>query len=74
MAGRDIAVRKLRMPAGGATGIVTFRHRQMKYDALFARLKSNDAVYAVRSGDMRFSPHCHTPLQQLDQAVAITAG
>jgi hypothetical protein len=62
MAGRDIAVRKLRMPAGGATGIVTFRHRYLAHDALFAQLRGNNVVCAARGG-MRFSPHCHAPPQ-----------
>jgi hypothetical protein len=62
------------VPPGSATGIVTFRHRHLEHDALFARLRGNDVVCTTRGGDMRFSPHCHAPLQQLDQVVAIGAG
>jgi selenocysteine lyase/cysteine desulfurase len=54
-------------------GIVTFRHRRLAHDALFARLKGNDVVCAARGGGIRFSPHFHTPLERLDQAVAIAA-
>jgi hypothetical protein len=31
-------------------------------------------VVCAARGGMRFSPHCHAPLQQLDQVVAIAAG
>jgi hypothetical protein len=73
VAGRASPCANCRWPAGGATDIVTFRHRHLARDALFARLKGNDVVCVAR-GNMRFSPHCHTPLEQLDQAVAIAAG
>lgn len=56
---------------GRLAGIATFRHRRIPNDALFARLRENDVVCAVRGGGIRFSPHFHTPLEHLDQAVAI---
>jgi len=72
MAGKAITVRKLQSrPAVQRASSPSGRY--LAHDALFARLRGNDVVCAAR-GDMRFSPHCYAPLQQLDRAVVIGAG
>lgn len=54
-------------------GIVTFRHRRMSNEQLFQNLRAHHVVCALRGGGIRFSPHCHTSLEQLNQAVELAA-
>ena len=55
------------------SGIVTFRHRGIDNAALHRRLSEAGVVCAPRGGGVRFSPHFHTPLQQLDAALAVVS-
>lgn len=59
---------------GRYAGIVTFRHRHRKNDALHARLRELGVVCAARGGGIRFSPHFYTPLEQLDRALSFAMG
>jgi cysteine desulfurase/selenocysteine lyase len=59
---------------GRYAGIVTFRHRHRKSDALHARLRELGVVCAARGGGIRFSPHFYTPLEQLDRALSFAMG
>lgn len=51
-------------------GIVSFRHRRIPSAALYEQLRKQRVLCAMRAGAVRFSPHCHTSLEQLDQALA----
>jgi cysteine desulfurase/selenocysteine lyase len=59
---------------GRYAGIVTFRHRHRKSDALHTRLRELGVVCAARGGGIRFSPHFYTPLEQLDRALSFALG
>lgn len=50
-------------------GIVSFRPLKQDVYALHRRLQMAGVICAVRSGALRFSPHCYTPRYQLDQAL-----
>jgi selenocysteine lyase/cysteine desulfurase len=50
-------------------GIVTFSHRTRQPAELHTHLRTHHVVCAPRGGGIRFSPHCYTPLAQLDQAI-----
>ncbi len=54
-------------------GIVLFRHRQVPAERLYAWLMSQRVLCARRGPGVRFSPHFHTPLDQLDRAVELAA-
>ncbi len=54
-------------------GIVTFFHRQQSNEALFAHLKKNGVVCALRGGGIRFSPHFYTPRNLLDESLRIVS-
>lgn len=58
---------------GRYAGIVTFRHRERGAAELHARLRERNVVCAARGGGIRFSPHYHNFMEQLDQAVAWAA-
>lgn len=51
-------------------GIVSFRHRRVASAALYEQLRKHRVLCAMRAGAVRFSPHCHTQLTQLEQALA----
>lgn len=59
---------------GRYAGIVTFRHRHRKSDALHVHLRELGVVCAARGGGIRFSPHFYTPLEQLDRALSFAIG
>ncbi|HHH39574.1 MAG TPA: aminotransferase class V-fold PLP-dependent enzyme [Sedimenticola sp.] len=50
------------------SGIITFRPRDADPDAVCRKLMNQGVICAARGGGIRFSPHFHTPLQQLDVA------
>ena len=52
-------------------GIVLFRHRQVPAERLYAWLMEHQVLCARRGPGVRFSPHFHTPLAQLDRAVTL---
>ena len=52
-------------------GIVLFRHRHVPAEALYEWLMANRVLCARRGPGVRFSPHFHTPFEQLDRAVAL---
>lgn len=57
-------------PAPGRyAGIVSFRHRAADSTALFERLRNHNVICARRGDAVRFSPHCYTPLDQLEAAL-----
>ncbi|BAU48422.1 class V aminotransferase [Sulfurifustis variabilis] len=60
--------------SGRYAGIVSFRHRSVPNPVIHERLRKANVVCAERLGGIRFSPHCYTPLEQLETAVAIAAG
>lgn len=51
------------------SGIVVFRHRTADNETLFAGLKKQGVVCALRGGGIRFSPHFYMPIHQLEEAV-----
>lgn len=50
-------------------GIVSFRPLKQDVQELHRRLTAEGVICAVRSGALRFSPHCYTPRPQLKQAL-----
>jgi len=56
------------------SGIVLFRHRSIKNEQLYQRLKQEGVVCALRGGGIRFSPHFYTSLDQLERALYIASG
>lgn len=50
-------------------GIVSFRPLRQDVNELHRRLAAANVVCAVRSGAVRFSPHCYTSREHLDQAL-----
>ena len=59
---------------GRYAGIVTFRHRRTPTPELFQRLRTGGVICAQRGGNIRFSPHFYTPLEQLDRALELVVG
>lgn len=59
---------------GRYTGIVTFRHRHHAADKLFKILQGQNVVCAQRGGGIRFSPHCYTRIETLQEALEIANG
>jgi hypothetical protein len=57
--------------AGRHAGIVTFRPRDGSTEALFDRLTGARVSCALRGGGIRFSPHYHTPREQLTLALQL---
>ncbi|MEE2732703.1 MAG: aminotransferase class V-fold PLP-dependent enzyme [Pseudomonadota bacterium] len=51
------------------SGIITFRHRGIAPESLFAQLRDQGVVCACRGGGVRFSPHFYTPDSVLAKAV-----
>jgi selenocysteine lyase/cysteine desulfurase len=60
--------------AGRHAGIVTFRPRNGAPEALFDRLTGARISCALRGGGIRFSPHYHTPREQLAMALQLLQG
>ena len=58
-----------RREPGRYAGIVSFRHRDIASAAVYDALRQRNVVCAMRAGAVRFSPHCYTPMAQLDQAL-----
>lgn len=56
---------------GRYAGIVTFRHQATSADTLWRHLQAHGVVCAERFGGIRFSPHCYTPMEQLDSAIEL---
>lgn len=56
---------------GRYAGIVTFQLRREPVAEVFGRLRDHGVICAQRAGGIRFSPHFYTPLEQLDQAMAL---
>lgn len=54
-------------------GIVTFRVPGIDPAVLWPAVMEQNLLCAARGGGIRFSPHGHTSVEQLDQAVALTA-
>jgi len=52
-------------------GIVLFRHRHIPSERLYEWLASHRVLCAKRGAGVRFSPHFHTPYEQLDKAVQL---
>lgn len=52
-------------------GIVSFRHPRYESSQLFDYLRDNGVFCALRNGNIRFSPHFHTPRQQLDYCLEL---
>lgn len=50
-------------------GIVVVRHRKADADTLYRFLMEQQVLCALRGGGVRFSPHFHTPAEQLQKAV-----
>lgn len=50
-------------------GIVSFRPLRQDVSELHRRLTAANVICAVRSGALRFSPHCYTPREHLDRAL-----
>lgn len=59
---------------GRYAGIVSFRHRSRASAEVHEKLRKANVICAARLGAVRFSPHCYTPLDRLDTAVALAAG
>ncbi|MBK1648487.1 aminotransferase class V-fold PLP-dependent enzyme [Rhabdochromatium marinum] len=54
-------------------GILSFRVPGADHQALWRSLMEQNLLCAARGGGIRFSPHFHTRIEQLDRAVTITA-
>ncbi|EIC20227.1 aminotransferase class V-fold PLP-dependent enzyme [Thiorhodovibrio frisius] len=55
-------------------GILTFQIPGIEdHQALWRALMSQNLLCAARGGGIRFSPHFHTPMEDLEQAVALAA-
>jgi cysteine desulfurase / selenocysteine lyase len=52
-------------------GIVTFRPLREPTGELHERLRNENVICAPRAGGIRFSPHFHTPREQLDRALRL---
>ena len=56
---------------GRYAGIVTFRHRRHAVDKLYHALRGQNVVCVPRGGGIRFSPHCYTRIETLQEALEI---
>jgi cysteine desulfurase/selenocysteine lyase len=52
-------------------GIVTFRPLHEPTGELHDRLRNGNVICALRGGGIRYSPHFHTPREQLDRALQL---
>ncbi|MGD2138025.1 MAG: aminotransferase class V-fold PLP-dependent enzyme [Gammaproteobacteria bacterium] len=52
-------------------GIVTFRPLRQSIESLYEHLRDANVICALRGGGIRFSPHFHTPREQLERALAL---
>lgn len=57
--------------AGRYAGIVSFKHQTIGNAAVHERLRAHGVICAQRGDAVRFSPHCYTPLDQLDAALEL---
>lgn len=57
--------------AGRYAGIVSFKHRTIGNALVYERLRAHGVICAQRGDAVRFSPHCYTPLDQLDAALEL---
>ena len=55
--------------AGRYGGIVAFRHKQHDSDQCVKKLNQQRISCASRGGNIRYSPHCHTPLALISEAI-----
>ena len=54
---------------GRYAGIVTFKHRELSAEALFAQLRARGVVCVARGGGVRFSPHCYNNAAKLSDLI-----
>jgi selenocysteine lyase/cysteine desulfurase len=52
-------------------GIVTFVKNTVDNEKLYQHLQKNNVICAARGGGIRFSPHFHTEIRQLEAALQI---
>lgn len=52
-------------------GIVLFQSKNIDADSLFAQLRGQGIICALRGKGIRFSPHFYTPLEKLTHAVGL---
>jgi cysteine desulfurase/selenocysteine lyase len=58
-------------PSALKSGIVVFRHKRIPDPALYHYLMQRQVICALRGAGIRFSPHFHNGLDQIDRALAI---
>ncbi|MEJ2142028.1 MAG: aminotransferase class V-fold PLP-dependent enzyme, partial [Gammaproteobacteria bacterium] len=56
-------------PAVYNSGIVTFRHKNIRNSEIYKFLTENKIICAIRGGGIRFSPHFYTPREKIRQAL-----
>lgn len=54
---------------GRYAGIVTFKHRELPAQTLFAQLRARGVVCAARGGGVRLSPHCYNDAAKLENLI-----
>jgi cysteine desulfurase/selenocysteine lyase len=57
--------------AGRYAGIVTFQKRSVDNAELYKHLQDSNVICACRGDGIRFSPHFHTALKDMDKALTI---
>jgi cysteine desulfurase/selenocysteine lyase len=58
-------------PSALKSGIVVFRHEKIPNPALYRHLMQQKVICALRGAGIRFSPHFHNGLDQIERALAI---
>jgi selenocysteine lyase/cysteine desulfurase len=58
---------------GQYAGIVTFQKHSVDNIKLYQHLQDNNVICAFRGDGIRFSPHFHTEIQQMDKALTIVS-
>jgi cysteine desulfurase/selenocysteine lyase len=58
-------------PSALKSGIVVFRHKKIPNPALYRHLMQQKVICALRGAGIRFSPHFHNGLDQIERALAI---
>lgn len=56
---------------GRYAGITVFRHQTLTDQQLYERFNQGNVLCAMRGGGIRLSPHFHTPIEHLEQAIDI---
>jgi selenocysteine lyase/cysteine desulfurase len=51
------------------SGIVTFKHKTISNETLYAYLQQNGVVCALRGGGIRFSPHFYNTAEEITRAL-----